>query len=161
MLKRAVYPGSFDPVTYGHLDIIKRAKEIFPELIIAVAHNPTKSPLFTVQERLKMLKKVTRGIKGLIIDDFDGLVVDYCRRKKVRTILRGLRMISDFEYEFQMALMNRKLSPKIETIFLMPHESYSYLSSRLLKEAASLGADLSCFVPHNVERALKGKLKHK
>jgi pantetheine-phosphate adenylyltransferase len=161
MLKRAVYPGSFDPVTYGHLDIIKRAKEIFPELIIAVAHNPTKNPLFTVQERLKMLKKVTRGIKGLIIDDFDGLVVDYCRRKKVRTILRGLRMISDFEYEFQMALMNRKLSPKIETIFLMPHESYSYLSSRLLKEAASLGADLSCFVPQNVERALKGKLKHK
>ena len=100
-------------------------------------------------------------MRGLIIDDFDGLIVDYCRKKKARTILRGLRMISDFEYEFQMALINRKLSPKIETIFLMPHESYSYLSSRLLKEAASLGADLSCFVPPNVERALKRKLKHK
>lgn len=161
MLRRAVYPGSFDPVTYGHLDIIKRAKEIFSELIIAVAHNPTKSPLFTVEERLKMLKKVTRGIKGLIIEDFDGLVVDYCRKKKASTILRGLRMISDFEYEFQMALINRKLSPKIETIFLMPHESYSYLSSRLLKEAASLGADLSCFVPQEVEKAIKRKLKHK
>ena len=161
MLRRAVYPGSFDPITYGHIDIIKRAKEIFPELIIAVAHNPAKNPLFTVQERLKMLRQATKGMKGLIVDDFDGLVIDYCRKKKARTILRGLRMISDFEYEFQMALINRKLSPKIETIFLMPHESYSYLSSRLLKEAASLGADLSCFVPPNVERELKRKLKDK
>lgn len=161
MLKRTVYPGSFDPVTYGHLDIIKRAKAIFPELIIAVAHNPTKGPLFTIGERLKMLKQATQGIQGVIIEDFDGLVVDYCKKKKARTILRGLRMISDFEYEFQMALINRKLSPKIETIFLMPHESFSYLSSKLLKEAASLGADLSCFVPKCVEKALKNKLRTK
>ena len=161
MLKRAVYPGSFDPITYGHLDIIKRAKEIFPELIIAIAHNPTKKPLFSVRERLDMLKQTTKGMRGIIIEDFDGLVVDYCRQKKAKTILRGLRMISDFEYEFQMALINRKLSPRIETIFLMPHESFSYLSSKLLKEAASLGADLSCFVPKCVEKALKNKLRTK
>lgn len=161
MCQRAVYPGSFDPVTFGHLDLIKRARDVFSELIIAVAHNPSKHPLFTVQERIEMLKKATRDIKGLVIDDFDSLIVDYCQKHKVNIIVRGLRMISDFEYEFQMALTNRKLSPHIETVFLMPHESYSYLSSRLLKEAASLGADLSCFVPDFVEKALKDKLRHK
>ncbi len=160
MLKKAVYPGSFDPVTFGHLDIIKRARDIFPQLIVAVAHNPLKKPLFTVSERLNMLKKATRGIKGLIIDDFDSLIVDYCLKRKINVIIRGLRMISDFEYEFQMALTNRKLSSRIETIFLMPHESYSYLSSRLLKEAASLDANLSCFVPAFVQKALKEKLQH-
>lgn len=159
---KAIYPGSFDPLTYGHLDLIKRAKEIFPHLIVAVAHNSSKKQLFSVKERIKMIKQATADIKGLIIDDFDGLVVDYCRDKKVNVIVRGLRMISDFEYEFQMALTNRKLSPEhIETIFLMPHESYSYLSSRLLKEAVSLGADLSCFVPKQIEKALKQKLLRK
>ena len=158
MCQRAIYPGSFDPVTYGHIDIIKRAQEIFSELIVAVAHNPQKDPLFSVKERIGMLKKATRDLKGIVVDDFDSLVVDYARKKKINVIIRGVRMLSDFEYEFQMALTNRKLSPDVETIFLMPQESYSYLSSRLLKEAASLGADLSCFVPGLVEKALKKKL---
>jgi pantetheine-phosphate adenylyltransferase len=159
MCQIAIYPGSFDPVTNGHIDLIKRAQETFHEVIVAVAHNPHKKPLFSVKERVQMLKKVTRGIPGVVVDDFDGLVVDYARKKKAKVLIRGLRMISDFEYEFQMALTNRKLSPDIETIFLMPHESYSYLSSKLLKEAASLGADLSSFVPDFVEKALKEKLR--
>jgi pantetheine-phosphate adenylyltransferase len=159
MCQRAIYPGSFDPVSYGHIDLIKRAQDIFPELIVAVAHNPHKKPLFSVKERVQMLKKATSEFKGIIVDDFDGLVVEYARKNKVHVLIRGLRMISDFEYEFQMALTNRKLAPDIETIFLMPQESYSYISSKLLKEAASLGADLSCFVPDYVERALKNKLK--
>jgi len=159
MCQKAIYPGSFDPVTYGHVDLIKRAQEIFPELIVAVAHNPHKKPLFSVKERVQMLKKATAEFKGLIVDDFDGLVIEYARKNKVHVLIRGLRMISDFEYEFQMALTNRKLAPDIETIFLMPQESYSYISSKLLKEAASLGADLSSFVPDYVEQALKKKLK--
>lgn len=161
MCQKAVYPGSFDPITYGHIDLIKRAQEIFPELIVAVAHNPHKKPLFSVKERVAMLKEAAKDFKGIIIDDFDGLVVDYARKNKIHVLIRGLRMISDFEYEFQMALTNRKLAPDIETIFLMPQESYSYISSRLLKEAASLGADLSSFVPDYVEQALKNKLKQK
>lgn len=159
MCQKAIYPGSFDPVTYGHIDIIKRAQEIFPELIVAVAHNPQKKPIFSVKERLSLLKKATADIKGVTVRDFDGLVIDYARKHKANVLIRGLRMISDFEYEFQMALTNRKLDPHIETIFLMPHESYSYLSSRLLKEAAFLGADLSAFVPDFVEDALKKKLR--
>src|SRR3989338_10668672 len=159
MCQKAIYPGSFDPVTYGHIDLIKRAQDIFSEVIVAVAHNPTKRPLFNVKERVDMLKRATRDLKGIIIDDFDGLVIDYARKQKAKILIRGLRMISDFEYEFQMALTNRKLNPHIETIFLMPQESYSYLSSKLLKEAASFGADLSCFVPDFVEAALKRKLR--
>lgn len=158
MCQKAIYPGSFDPVTYGHIDIIKRANEIFPELIVAVAHSAPKSPLFSVKERVSMLKKATAGLKGVSIEDFDGLAVEYARKNKSAVLIRGLRMISDFEYELQMALTNRKLAPHIETIFLMPQESYSYLSSSLLKEAASLGADLSCFVPDFVETMLKKKL---
>ena len=158
MKKIAIYPGSFDPVTYGHIDLIKRAQDIFSEVIVAVAHNPQKKPLFSVKERVGMLKKVTSGFTGVEVEDFDGLVVDYARKNKAKVLIRGLRMISDFEYEFQMALTNRKLSPDIETIFLMPQESFSYLSSKLLKEAASLGADLSSFVPDFVEKALKKKL---
>ena len=161
MCQKAIYPGSFDPVTYGHIDLIKRAQEVFSEVIVAVAHNPHKKPLFSVQERVAMLKKATKGLKGVIVDDFDGLVIDYARKKKVSVLIRGLRMISDFEYEFQMALTNRRLAPDIETIFLMPQESFSYLSSKLLKEAASLGADLSSFVPDFIEESLKKKLKEK
>jgi pantetheine-phosphate adenylyltransferase len=159
MCQKAIYPGTFDPVTYGHVDLIKRAQEIFSELIVAVAHSPQKKPLFGVKERVEMLKKATRGMEGIIIDDFHGLVVDYARKKKAKVLIRGLRMISDFEYEFQMALTNRKIAPDIETIFLMPQESYSYFSSKLLKEVASLGADLSCFVPDFVAEALKRKLQ--
>jgi pantetheine-phosphate adenylyltransferase len=159
MCQVAIYPGSFDPVTYGHIDLIRRAQEIFSEVVVAVAHNYHKRPLFSVKERVAMLKKATGGMNGVRVDDFKGLVVDYARRKKAKVLIRGLRMLSDFEYEFQMALTNRRLSPDIETIFLMPQESYSYLSSKLLKEAASLGADLSSFVPDFVEEALKKKLK--
>jgi len=161
MCQIAVYPGTFDPVTYGHIDLIKRAHEIFPELIVAVAHNPHKKPLFEVKERVAMLKKATAGMEGVEIRDFDGLVVDFAHKIKAKVLIRGLRMLSDFEYEFQMALTNRKLSPDIETIFLMPHENYSYLSAKLLKEAASLGADLANFVPSYVSAALKVKLARK
>jgi pantetheine-phosphate adenylyltransferase len=159
MCQKAIYPGSFDPVTYGHIDLIKRAQDIFSEVIVAVAHNPQKKPIFSVKERVKLLKNATEDLKGVTVVDFGGLVIDYARRQKVKVLVRGLRMISDFEYEFQMALTNRKLDPNIETIFLMPHESYSYLSSRLLKEAAFLGADLSDFIPDFVEEALKKKLR--
>jgi len=159
MCQLAVYAGTFDPVTYGHIDLIKRAQEIFSELIVAVAHNPHKQPLFSVKERVAMLKEATADLKGIEVYDFDGLVVDFARKHKAKVLIRGLRMLSDFEYEFQMALTNRKLSPDIETIFLMPQESYSYLSAKLLKEAASLGADLSCFVPDFVKKALKKKLR--
>lgn len=158
MCQKAIYPGSFDPITYGHIDLIKRAQEIFSEVIVAVAHNPQKKPLFSVKERVQMLKQATSDLGGIVIDDFDDLVINYARRQKASILIRGLRMISDFEYEFQMALTNRKLAPDIETIFLMPQESFSYLSSKLLKEAASLGADLSAFVPDFVEKALKKKL---
>ena len=154
----AIYPGSFDPITYGHLDIIKRAVKVFDKVIVAVAHHSEKDPLFSVFERVELLKKATRGIKGVEVDDFQGLVVDYVKSKKARIIIRGLRMISDFEYEFQMVLTNRKLSEDFETIFMMPSESYSYLSSKLIKEVASLGADLKGFVPGFVEKAIKSKI---
>jgi len=156
---RAVYPGTFDPVTYGHIDLIKRALKIFDEVIVAVAHNPEKRPLFRVEERVALLKQATRGLRGIVIDDFGSLVVDYCRRKQARVVIRGLRMVSDFEYEFQMALTNRKLSDEVETIFLMPKDSYAYVSARLIKEAAALGANLSAFVPRFVETALKQKFR--
>lgn len=158
MKKIAVYPGSFDPVTYGHLDIIKRAVKVFDKIIVAVAHNSEKTPFFSVSERVELLRKATSGIKGVEIDDFHGLVVDYVKSKKSRVVIRGLRMISDFEYEFQMALTNRKLSQDVETIFMMPSESYSYLSSKLIKEAASLGAGLKGFVPGFIEKAIKKKI---
>jgi len=158
MCQAAIYPGTFDPVTYGHIDLIKRAQEIFAEVIVAVAHNPHKKPLFSLKERVAMLKEATCSLNGIEIVDFNGLVVDYARKRKAKVLIRGLRMLSDFEYEFQMALTNRKLSSEVETIFLMPHESYSYLSSKLLKEAASLGADLSSFVPGFIEKALREKL---
>ncbi len=158
MKKIAVYPGSFDPVTYGHLDIVKRALKVFDKVIVAVAHNTEKGPLFEVSERIGFLKRSLKGLKRVEVDDFNSLVVDYVKKKKAALVVRGLRMISDFEYEFQMALTNRKLSNDIETIFMMSSESYSYLSSKLIKEAAGLGANLKDFVPLFVERAIKKKL---
>ncbi|MFH1479011.1 MAG: pantetheine-phosphate adenylyltransferase [Candidatus Omnitrophota bacterium] len=155
----AIYPGSFDPVTYGHIDIVKRALKIFDKVIVAVAHNTEKKPLFSVKERVQMLKETLSGVKNIEIDDFDVLVVDYIKKKKARVVIRGLRMISDFEYEFQMALTNRKLRNDVETIFMMPSEAYSYLSSKLIKEVASLGAGLKGFVPKSVEKKLKAKLR--
>ncbi|MBI3324625.1 MAG: pantetheine-phosphate adenylyltransferase [Candidatus Omnitrophica bacterium] len=157
-MMRAIYPGTFDPVTYGHLDLITRALNIFDEVVVAVAHNPDKRPLFAVAERVALLKRATRYLRHVRVDDFDSLVVDYARRKGARVVIRGLRMVSDFEYEFQMALTNRKLSDQVETIFLMPSESHAYVSARLMKEAAALGANLSAFVPPFVETALKRKL---
>ena len=159
MKTRAVYPGTFDPVTYGHIDLIRRARKIFDEVVVAVAHNPDKRPLFTVEERVRFLQQATRSMRGIIIDQFDSLVVDYVKRKGTRVMIRGLRMLSDFEYEFQMALTNRKLSEAIETIFMMPSESYAYVSARLIKEAGAFGADLSAFVPPFVAEALRRKLR--
>ena len=158
MRSRAIYPGTFDPVTYGHIDLIKRALRIFDEVIVAVAHNPGKAPLFTVEERVRLLVQVTRSLRGVSVDHFDSLVVDYARRKGARVMIRGLRMLSDFEYEFQMALTNRKICSEVETIFLMPFESYAYLSARLIKEATQLGAPLGAFVPPPVAAALRRKL---
>jgi len=156
-MMRAIYPGTFDPVTFGHIDLIKRALKIFDEVIVAVAHNPDKKPWFSVSERVAFLKRATRTMPGVSVEDFDSLVVDFCRHKQAPVVIRGLRMLSDFEYEFQMALTNRKLSNQVEAIFLMPSESYAYVSARLIKEAAALGADLSAFVPDFVEAALKRK----
>lgn len=143
------------------MDLIKRAVGIFGEVIVAVGNNPHKKPIFSAQERLKMLKEATKDMDGVTVERFSGLIVDYARKKHSRVIIRGLRMVSDFEYEFQMALTNRKLSQDAETVFLMPSESYSYLSSNLLKETAALDADLSSFVPAFVEKALKKRLRAK
>ena len=159
MGRTAIYPGSFDPLTFGHLDLIKRASRIFDEVIVAVAQNYQKKTLFSMEERLLMLKECTRGMKSVRVESFEGLVIDYARRKKVNCLIRGLRMISDFEYELQMALTNRRLDETIETIFLMPSEGYSFISSTLLKEAVSLGANVSSFVPKVVEKRLKERLK--
>jgi len=154
-VKTAIYPGTFDPITNGHIDIIKRASCIFDSVIVAVVKNPSKDTLFSYPERLSMVSGVIRGMKGVKTEGFDGLVVDFAKKKKAKVIVRGLRMISDFEYEFQMALTNRSLSSSIETIFLMPHPYYSYISSRLIKEAASLGANLKQFLPRKVLENLK------
>ena len=159
MKRTAVYAGSFDPVTYGHIDIIKRAARIFDRVIVAVAHNTEKKPLFSLEERVSMLKRAASNIPNVKVDDFAGLAVEYVSKSGTNVLIRGLRMVSDFEYEFQMALTNRKLNEKIETIFLMPNEAYSYLSSTLIKEAAILGADVSDFVPGFIEKKLKARLK--
>jgi len=154
-----VYPGSFDPLTYGHVDLVERALEVFDEVIVAVARNFDKRSLFTFEERVEMLGEVLGEMEGVTIDDFDCLTVEYAKQKGAVAIVRGLRAVADFEYELQMALTNRKLSPEIETIFLMPSESYSFLSSTLVKEIASYGGDLSSFVPPPVERRLREKCK--
>lgn len=155
---QAIYPGTFDPITNGHLDIIKRASCLFDGIIVAVVKTSSKNSLFSYTERLNLVKESTRHIKGVKVEGFDGLMVNFARKKKIKVIVRGLRMISDFEYEFQMALTNRNLSPLIETVFLMPHPQYSYISSRLIKEVAFLGAQLGQFLPPAVVKALKCKL---
>ena len=159
MNRRAIYPGTFDPVTYGHLDIINRAAKLFDEIIVAVANNSQKAPLFSLEERIIMLEHITKDLNGVTVDSFDQLMVDYVKQKNVNVVIRGLRMISDFEFEFQMALTNRKLNSNIETIFMMPNESYSFVSSKLIKEVARLGANLSEFVPPIVEEKLKQVLR--
>lgn len=154
----AVYPGTFDPVTYGHLDLIDRALKIFDSVRVAVAANPSKLPLFSVEERVELIRRAVKRHRHVVVEPFDGLMVDYAKRHKARVVLRGLRMISDFEYEFQMALTNRKLDKEVETLFLMPSESYAYLSSKLIKEAVSLGADVRAFVPPFVQQRLRQAL---
>ncbi len=158
MAKRAVYPGMFDPIHNGHLDVIERSLRIFDELIVAVVANPSKTPLFSVQQRIEMIDEVTVDHKNNFrIVSFDGLLIDLVARESADCIVRGIRAVSDFEYEFQMALMNRKLSSKVETVFLMPHERYTYISSRLIKEVASYGASVKGLVPPVVEKRLAEK----
>jgi pantetheine-phosphate adenylyltransferase len=156
-MRRAIYPGSFDPITNGHLDVIERASKLFDEVIVAVAHNVEKQPLFTLEERLEILRRIIGARAAVRIGQFDGLLVDFAMAEKATAVIRGLRAVSDFEFEFQMALMNRKLQGSVETIFLMPKEEYTYLSSRLVKEIARLGGDVSKFVPADVARALHEK----
>jgi pantetheine-phosphate adenylyltransferase len=155
--KRAVYPGMFDPIHNGHLDLIERSLRIFDELIVAVVANPSKQPLFPVKERLEMIDECTSGMVRMRITSFDGLLIDLVHREQADCIVRGLRAVSDFESEFQMALMNRKLRNTVETVFLMPHERYTYISSRLIKEVASLGARVNGLVPPIVEERLTRK----
>jgi pantetheine-phosphate adenylyltransferase len=160
-MRRAIYPGSFDPVTNGHLDVIARARKLFDEVVVAVAHNIEKEPLFSLEERLDFLRAALGNQPGIQIGQFEGLLVDYAGAQKATAVIRGLRAVSDFEFEFQMALMNRKLNGDVETIFLMPKEEYTYLSSRLVKEIARLGGDVSAFVPAAVVKALGRKMtKH-
>jgi len=155
----AIYPGTFDPVTNGHLDIIERASKLFDSVIITIAVNSSKKPLFTKEERMDMIKNVTKKFKNVSVDVFDGLLVSYAKKKKASVIIRGLRAISDFDYEFQIALTNRKLEPEVNTIFLMPSEKYSFLNSSLVRELASFKADVKQFVPDYVFKKLKEKYK--
>jgi pantetheine-phosphate adenylyltransferase len=156
--KRAVYPGMFDPVHNGHVDVIERSLRIFDEVIVAVVANPSKSPLFSVAERLEMIDEATPDLRSNFrIVAFDGLLINLVEREKADCIVRGIRAVSDFEYEFQMALMNRKLRPNVETVFLMPHEKYTYISSRLIKEVASFGTSVAGMVPPLVEKRLAEK----
>lgn len=153
----AVYPGTFDPVTNGHLDVISRASALFDKVIVTIAVNSSKKPLFTDEEREEMIRQSCRKYPNVSVDIFKGLLVDYAKTKKASVVIRGLRAVSDFEYEFQMSLTNRKLAPGISTIFLMPNEKYTYLNSSLIRELASLGADITDFVPSYVLKKLKQK----
>lgn len=162
-MRRAIYPGSFDPVTNGHLDIIERGCKLFDEIIIAILINPEKLPFFTIEERQQMLtevlEKINRGICKVRVDAFEGLLVEYAIAQKADAIVRGIRAISDYEYELQMALMNRRLEPSIETVFMMPAETYSYVSSRLVKEVFQLGGKLNGLVPPLVQKRMKEKVR--
>ncbi len=153
----AIYPGTFDPITNGHLDLVKRGKRIFGEIIIAVAPNPKKQPLFTIEERLRLISESIAGMEDVTVEAFNGLLVDYVRSRKAIAIIRGLRAVSDFEYELQIALMNRRLDSEIETVFMMPSEEYSFLTSSLVKEVSSFGGSVKGLVPEVVERALREK----
>ncbi len=157
-MRRAIYPGSFDPITNGHLDVLQRAAGIFDQLIIAVARDNAKQSLFSVDERVELIRNAAAEIPGIEVMPFEGLLVDFARKHKACALVRGLRAVSDFEFEFQLALMNRKLEPNLETLFLMPREEYTYISSRLVKEICRLGGHVEQFVPPNVVQALRTKL---
>ncbi|MEW5737511.1 MAG: pantetheine-phosphate adenylyltransferase [Myxococcota bacterium] len=156
-MRTAIYPGSFDPLTNGHLSLIQRGLKMFDRLIVAIAVNPKKTPLFTVEERKQLIRDALNGDKRVEVDDFQGLLVDYARRKKARVVLRGLRAVSDFEFEFQLANMNRRLSSDLETVFMMTGEDYFYISSNLVREVASFGGNVEGIVPANVLVALREK----
>jgi pantetheine-phosphate adenylyltransferase len=158
-MRTVIYPGSFDPITNGHLDVIQRAARLFDKVIVAIARNESKHPLFTLKERNEMVARSVRHLGNVQADSFEGLLIDYCERRSAQAIIRGLRAVSDFEFEFQMALMNRKLNERIETIFMMPKDTYTFLSSRIVKEIASLGGDVGAFVPAHVRTALHARLK--
>jgi len=156
-MQKVIYPGTFDPVTNGHIDVITRASELFSEVVVTVAINPGKAPLFSTEERVTMLKDSLKDFNNVKVDSFDGLVVEHAKQVGATGIIRGLRAVSDFEYEFQMALMNRKLAGDVTTIFLMPHEKYTYLNSTIIRNLASLHSDVGDFVPPAVQEALKKK----
>jgi pantetheine-phosphate adenylyltransferase len=160
-MRTAIYPGSFDPLTNGHLDVIQRAAKLFDRVIVAVAENDSKHPLFTLAERAALVKQAVARLPNVQTDSFNGLLVEYVASHRAHAIVRGLRAVSDFEFEFQLALMNRKLDENIETIFMMPKDTYTFLSSRIVKEIARLGGDVSAFVPGHVQTALLKKLKPK
>ncbi len=157
MHELAIYPGTFDPITLGHVDLVRRAAVIFPRLIVAISSNLRKSPCFTLNERLDMARELAAEFPNVMVESFDGLLVDYANSRGCRILVRGIRAFSDFEFEFQMALTNRKLAPEIETVFLMPQEMYSVLSSSVVREIASLGGDTSELVPAYVQKALEQK----
>ncbi len=157
-MKTAIYPGSFDPITNGHLDVLQRAVGLFDELIVAVARDNAKQSLFSVDERVQMIREATSDYARIRVMPFEGLLVDFAKKQGAAALVRGLRAVSDFEFEFQLALMNRKLSPQLETVFLMPREELTYISSRLVKEIARLGGDIQQFVPLNVAAVLAQKL---
>jgi pantetheine-phosphate adenylyltransferase len=156
-MRTAIYPGSFDPLTNGHLDVIKRATKLFDHVIVAVAKSESKHPLFTLEERLALVRQSVGSLRNVEADAFDGLLVEYAIRRSASAVVRGLRAVSDFEFEFQLALMNRKLDERVETIFMMPKDTYTFLSSRIVKEIARLNGDVSAFVPARVQTALKEK----
>lgn len=158
-MRTAIYPGSFDPFTNGHLDVVQRATRLFDRVIVAVARSDSKNGLFTVEERLALVRESVRTLPNVEADAFEGLLVDYVQRSSAQAVVRGLRAISDFEFEFQMALMNRKLNENFETIFMMPKDTYTFLSSRIVKEIARLGGNVSPFVPPHVQSALAARLK--
>lgn len=160
MTRTAIYPGSFDPLTFGHIDIIERSTRLFDQVIVSILTNPRKAPLFTVEERIAIMDEILKPrFPNVEIDVFHGLLVDYAKQKNAQAIVRGVRAIADYEYEFQMALMNRRLAPDIETVFMMPAENYSYVSSRLVKEIAELGGSVSGLVPETVEKRLKHRFR--
>jgi pantetheine-phosphate adenylyltransferase len=158
VVRTAIYPGSFDPITNGHLDVVQRATKLFDRVVVAIARSESKQPLFTLEERVEMVAEAVRPLKNVEADSFDCLLVEYVRRRSAQAVLRGLRAVSDFEFEFQLALMNRKLDERVETIFMMPKDTYTFLSSRIVKEIARLGGDVSAFVPAHVQAALAAKL---
>ena len=157
-MRTVIYPGSFDPLTNGHLDVIQRAAKLFDRVVVAVAKNESKNPLFSLEERLEIVQQAVKGLPNVEVDAFDGLLMEYVERRGGQAVVRGLRAVSDFEFEFQLALMNRKLNERIETIFMMPKDTYTFLSSRIVKEIARLGGDVSSFVPAHVRTALSEKL---